>query len=167
MRDDVHTWVAHRAEVAVRQLVTILSRAVVQRCHHDVERFERRGVQVQLAIGQDVHFHAVQDREAGYALLHAPDFVSLALESVRINRTSGCRMRRVIRDRDVLVAKLHGSPCHGLHWIVSVAPVGVHVEVSADVPDGEEVGSEPCAARSTSSVPRRTSGGMSARPSAA
>ena len=89
--------------------------------------------EIEAAVGQDVDFAAVEDRDVGVPLAEAGDFVSLALDAVDRQVARRRRARRVIGDREVLVAERTAPVDHRLDRVAAVAPRRVHVEIAADV----------------------------------
>ena len=77
MRDDRHERVPHRLHVALCQLRTVIACGIVQRCQDDIEAGECLVVEVESAVGHDLHLDAVQNLDAGDLRSNGPDFLTL------------------------------------------------------------------------------------------
>ena len=71
-----------RREAARCQPIGVLPRVVVERCQHDVERFEDAVLEIEAAIREDVDFDAVEDGHPRKALAQRVDLVALLADIV-------------------------------------------------------------------------------------
>ena len=97
-------------------------------------------VEVQGAVGQDVHFAATQDADVGMVFLDARDLGGLRPERRSIHAGDHPGRGGVVGDRDVLVPPLRSRPHHAPNRGGSVAPGRVHVEVARDVAALDQAG---------------------------
>ena len=73
----VHERVPHRLHVALCQLRAVVACGIVQRCQDDIEAGECLVVEVERAVGHDVHFDAVQNLDAGDLRSNRLDLLAL------------------------------------------------------------------------------------------
>ena len=138
MRDHRHQRVAQRADVAVHQLLTALAGALVQRRQHDVEPLQQAVGKIEPAVGQDVGFAAVQNRDPGMAFAQLRNLVRLARDVARTQIARGGGALRMIGDGHVLVSERAAGDDHALDGVAAVAPDRVHVQVAANLAAGDQ-----------------------------
>ena len=98
-----------------------------------VELRQRIVGEVEPAVGQDVALDAAQDAERLQRLVGGGDLLALAADVVAGEAAGGADRRRVVADREVLVAAVTGRAAHRLDAEAAVAPGRVRVQVAADV----------------------------------
>jgi hypothetical protein len=106
----------------------------VQRDHHDVEGLKGVVIQVESAVGEDVHLRSGQDGETLELGIQAVNGPPLATKPDRVESPGYPQMRRMVRDGEILVAELLCRSRHPLEGIPSVTRSRVHLQVSTDLP---------------------------------
>ncbi len=99
--------------------------------HHHVEAAQQVGVLVEAAVGEDVHLDAGEDAERGQLGVAAGHHVQLCAQSVGGQAVGDGQPRRVVGERQPLVAQVAGGLGHLLDGAAAVGPVGVGVAVAA------------------------------------
>ena len=94
--------------------------------------------QVEPAVGQDVALDPAQDAERRQPLVRGRDLLGLAADVVGREPRNGADGRRVVADRDVVVAALERGAAHLLDARAAVGPRRVAVQVAADVGDRDQ-----------------------------
>ena len=94
--------------------------------------------EVEPAVGQDVALDPAQDAERRQALVGGGDLLALAADVVGGQAAHRAHGRRVVADRDVVVAALARGAAHLLDAEAAVGPGRVAVQVAADVLASEE-----------------------------
>jgi len=107
---------------------------------HPVELGEDVLGEVERAVRQDVALGAAQDPERRERLVRRRDLLALPAQVVRRDARDDADVRRVVADREVLVAERAGRLAHLEHGRASVRPGRVAVEVAAHVAELEERG---------------------------
>ena len=128
---------------------------------HPVELGEDVVGEVEPAVGEDVALDPAQDAERRQHLVGGRDLLGLAADVVGREAADGADRRRVVADREVLVAALARGAAHLLDARPPVRPGRVAVQVAADV--GRRSTSAGGSPRNGAS---RSSGGHHGRPSA-
>ena len=130
-------------------------------------RSRMRVAEVEPAVGEDVDLAAVQDRHLRIPLPERGDLVRLLRDAVAGRLRVAAGVRRVVGDGDVFVSERDAAWTIVCDRIAAVAPVGVHVQVAADVVRAirARAGVRPRGADLV--VPSRTSGGINGSPRAA
>ena len=128
---------------------------------HPVELGQHVVGEVEPAVGEDVALDPAQDAERRERLVGRGDLLGLAADVVGREPADRADGRRVVADREVLVAAVARRAAHLLHARPAVRPGRVAVQVAADVaPARRARGGSP---RNGSS---RSSGGHHGSPSA-
>ena len=90
-------------------------------------------LEVEAAIGEDVDLDAVEDRHPRKLLAQRLDIVALVRDIVARERPRRGSARRVVGDRDVLVAERMAASTIDSSGVAAIAVGRVHVQVAADV----------------------------------
>ena len=106
---------------------------------HPVELVEDVVGQVERAVGQDVALRAAQDPERRDDLVGGGDLLRLPAERGRVEAVHGADGRRVVADRQVLVAAVARRLRHLEHRRLAVRPGRMAVEVAAHVRQLDEL----------------------------
>ena len=114
--------------VALRQAL-----AAVDARLHPIQLGEDGFGQVEPAVREDVALGATEDAEGRERIVDVGDLERLAAEVVRRESTHGADGRRVVADRQVLVAALDRGKRHLLDARPPVRPGGMRVQVAADL----------------------------------
>ena len=154
VRDDVDVRAADRVERAPGQLGARLAAGDVDGRDDEVEPREEVVLVVELAVGADLELAAVEEPEAARvgalrrSSPRASSSANRALSAAMISRSCSTRSgRQAARDREALrvvgehlvrVAEPAGGLGHDLDRVDAVAPVGVRVQVAAEVGPGDE-----------------------------
>ncbi len=110
-----------------------------------VELLERAVVEVELAVLEDVDLGPVKDRDLGQLPPEGLDRTMLPLQRQTIEPARDAQRLRVVRDRDVLVATRDACLDHLAERVLAVGRVRVHVKVSADLTELDELRQPPFA----------------------
>ena len=89
--------------------------------------------QVEAPVTANVALHAAQNPERRQLLVRGGDLLALATERIGVEAGHDPDVRRVIADREVLVASLPRSGAHLVHGRAAVRPGRVGMQVSADL----------------------------------
>src|SRR5664279_5886355 len=106
---------------------------------HNIHLLQHRVGEIELAIGQDIHFDACHDGDAVRLLVGGVNSGDVLLGTLVIKAVGECQVFRVIGDGNVLVAALFRR-CR--HLVDGALPVGfdrVHVDLTAQIGDGDQV----------------------------
>ena len=128
-----HVRVAQRLLDALGHLASRHPLAAVHARLHPVELGEHVVGEVEPAVGEDVALDPAQDAERREQLVGGGDLLGLAADVVGGEPADGADGRRVVADREVLVAALAGGAAHLLDARAAVRPRRVAVQVAADV----------------------------------
>ena len=138
MAEAAHVRVAQRLLDALGHLPPRHPLPAVHAGLHPVELGEHVVGEVEPAVGQDVALDPAQDAERRQQLVGGRDLLALAADVVGREAADGADGRRVVADRDVLVAALARRAAHLLDARAAVRPRRVAVQVAADVGDLDE-----------------------------
>ena len=100
---------------------------------HPVELGEHVVGEVERPVGADVALGAAQDAEGSEQLVRRRDLLALAAEVVRGQTRDDADVRRVVADREVLIAELLRGAGHLLDRGLPVRPRRMHVQIAADL----------------------------------
>ena len=106
---------------------------------HPVELRQHVVGEVEPPVREDVALDPAQDAERREQLVRGGDLLALAADVVRREALDGADRRRVVADRDVVVAAVDRGARHLLDRGAAVRPGRVAVQVAADVPLLDEV----------------------------
>jgi hypothetical protein len=133
MPEDRDAPAPHGAEHA-RGLIFRTPQQRVRRRDDELEDRAFLWLQIELSVGEDVGFYPFEDAKSSFVpRIQRIDFGVLAH---RIRHAHAARDReavRVIGDSEARVPERHRSLRHGRYPLASVAPCGVHLEVTAEV----------------------------------
>jgi hypothetical protein len=87
---------------------------------HPIELGQHVVGKVEPPVGEDVALDAAQDAKRRQRLVRRRDLLGLAAHVVGVQATDGADGRRVVADRDVVVAALAGCAAHLLDGRASV-----------------------------------------------
>jgi hypothetical protein len=110
----------------------------VERCEHEVEAGQDLVGEIQRAVWHDVHLDAVQDGQRPEARPGGIDFDALPGDVRPRQGARRSRPLRMVRDRDEVVIEVARRRRHLSDAVTPVAPGAVHVEIPADMRDGDE-----------------------------
>ena len=133
MAQRTHGRMSHRLRDLARQLVALLPLPGVQAELHPLELREHVVGKIERAVGPYIHLGASQHAEGRKLLVDRCDLLCLPPQSVRVEAGNDAHVRRVVADRDVLVAEVARSRRHLQDRRLPVRPRRVHVEVAANV----------------------------------
>ena len=158
MAEAAHRRMPHRLGHLARQRRALLALARVEAELHPVELGQHVVGQVERAVAADVDLGAAQDPERRELLVRGGDLLGLAAQRVGVEARDDAHVRRVVADREVLVAELARRERHLEHGRPAVRPGRVAVEVAADVGELDER-----AAARRGTAPRAAPAGTTAR----
>jgi hypothetical protein len=115
----------------------------VHRRDDDVELGEAVVCEVHGAVRPDVALDPGEDAKGRQPLVRLVDLVALAADIVGVQARNGADGRRVVANREVLVAELTGGKSHLDDGLAAVRPRRVAMQVAADLVDRDERGSLP------------------------
>src|SRR5690606_10284561 len=118
---------------------TVHAHARVHAYDHEVELRQVLIRQVEAAVAQDVHLHALEDLDAFDLAAHGIDLLPLPFEALGGHTVRDARGPAVVGDGHVPVAPSLAGARHGFDRVLAIAPGGVHLEVAADVAELEEL----------------------------
>jgi hypothetical protein len=128
--------VVERRQVAVG-LVVGDAQARVEGAQHEIERGEKRGIDVARAARRKVHLDAAQDAKAGMAIreliVERTDLVILARESRLVHAARNLQRLRMVGDGDVGEPARRPRLGHRPHGVRAVASLSVELEIAADL----------------------------------
>jgi hypothetical protein len=156
VRQRVDSGVFQRANQACGHLCGGLPVRLVDACQHKLGGAQHPLRRVQAPVGQDVDLNRVQQvGTPTCALVELLDCAPSLLE-----RLAAGELVRVVGNREVLVAQRVCRLRHRFERVQPVRPVGVALQVAANVAKHDEAWQSPCSAASTSPVSSRRGGGM-------
>ena len=138
MADRVDPRVLDRRDHALGHLRGGHAERRVHRADDPVQPRQQVVVVVRRAVGQDVRLGAGEDLDALDARVGLGDALDLALELVGRDVVAEAVRRRVVGDRDVLIAAVARRERHLLDRGVPVGRGRVHVQVAADVVERDQ-----------------------------
>ena len=157
-----HVRVAQRLLDAPGHLRSRHPLAAVDARLHPVELGEHVVGEVEPAVGEDVALDPAQDAERRQRLVGGRDLLGLAADVVGGEARHRADRRRVVADREVVVAALARGAAHLEHARAAVGPGRVAVQVAADVAELDERG-RLAAERLPRAAPAGTTGGRARR----
>src|ERR1035437_1992930 len=107
--------------------------------HHNVLLLQHRVGEIELAVGQDIHFNAGHDGDAIRLLVGSVNTGDVLHGALVIEAVGEGQIFRVIGDGDVLVATLFGRRCHLVNRALPVGFDGVHVYLATQVLHTDQV----------------------------
>ena len=129
-----------RAQDAVGHLRLILREVRVHRRDDEIELGEAVVGEIEPAVGQDVALDAGEQRQALESAVQRPH-AGRVLERAALVEAVGHRQRlAVVGDGDVLMAEAVRRGGHRLEVVPAVGGGRVHVQVAAQIADGDERG---------------------------
>ena len=105
---------------------------------HPIELGEDVVGQIEPPVREDVALDTAQDAERRQQLVRRRDLLGLAADVVGGEPADGAHGRRVVADREVVIAARAGGASHLLDARPAVRPRRVAVEVAADVAELEQ-----------------------------
>ena len=135
MAENSHIRIFDRAQHARRHLLAALLEARVHAGDHHVHLREHFVVQVERAVGENVHLDAGEDANAAlHRFVHFVESRCDLLErALFVEAVGHGQILRVVGDGDVFVAALQRRLGHLADRVAAVAGRGVHVHVAANV----------------------------------
>ncbi len=133
MSENRNVLVVQRAQQTVGHLLRLLVESRVHAGDHHIHLFQHRVGEIELAIGQDVHFDARHDGDAVGLLVGGTNARNVLLGTLVIEAVGERQVFGVIGDGDVLVAALFGRRRHLVNGALSVGFDGMHVHFAAQV----------------------------------
>src|SRR5271157_1331510 len=130
--------IVQRAQQAVGHLLRFLIERGVHAGYDNIHLLKHGVAEIELAIGQDVHFNPGHDRDAVSLLIGSTDASDVLLGSLIIQPIGESQVLGVVGNRNIFVAALLRRLGH---LVNGAAPVGfdsVHVHFTANVFDGNE-----------------------------
>jgi sugar diacid utilization regulator len=130
MPEDVRVRVGHRGDHAARHVLAIHSQLGVHGGDHDVELVKKRRILVERPVFEDVDLDPGEDLKRRELVVESPHDLKLLSESFGREPTRDGQTRRVVSQRDVVVAEVARGPRHLLDGRAAVAPVGMCVQIT-------------------------------------
>ena len=134
MTEDVDMGVGERTDDAFRHAFLRHIEGAVHGHDHEIEFGENLVRIVECPVRQNVNFGALQDTKWCQSFVEFADPLALFAQTLDGQAAGHGEGSGMIRNDQVLVAARASSFAHPLEWLVSVAPIGVHMEVAADIP---------------------------------
>src|SRR5438105_8282606 len=128
-----HGGMAHRLDDLLRQPVCVLSLSRVERELHPLELRERVVGEIERSVAPDVALGAAQDAERCKRGVHRVDLLRLTAQRAGVETRHDADVRRVVADREVLVAAATCRHGHLLDRRLAVRPRRVTVQVASDL----------------------------------
>lgn len=145
MRQRVDPRMGDRGEDTLRHRLLAHPELRVDGGEDVVELLQRLVVEIELAVLEDVDLGPVKDRDLGQLAAEGLDRAMLPFQRRPIEPARNAQRLRVVRDRDVLVATRDARLDHLAERVLAVGRVRVHVEVSADLTELDELRQLPVA----------------------
>ena len=133
MREAPNRGVLHRLDHLGRQPRARVALARVEAELHPVELCEHVVGQVEPSVPKDVDLDAAKHAERGEAVVGLLDLLALSAQRVGVEARDDTDVRRVVADREVLVAEVAGGGSHVEHRVAAVRPRRMAVEIAAHV----------------------------------
>ena len=133
MGDGAHVGVAHGADDPLHDLSRRLAEAGMDARGDEVQAGQHLVGQVEPAVGQDVHLDAGEQPYPLEAGVQRPDLLLLGHEPLGAEPPGHGQRLRVVAEAQVLEALVAGGEGHLLQGGPSVGPVGVDMQVAAQI----------------------------------
>src|SRR5215211_3420141 len=138
--DGPHMRIVHGPHYAVGHLLLADPERGVHGGHDEVQLGENIVLVVEGAVLEDVDLRSAEELDLIVTLVGLPHGLHLLLQALGREAVRHPEATGVVAEDEVLVAELDGRLGHALDGAFAVRVVGVNVQVSADVFDGDEVG---------------------------
>ena len=134
MAQNAHIGVFNGPEHAGSHFLAVLIETGMHAGDDDLHLRQHLIVQIQSAVGQNIHLDAGEDADAALHLaVHRADALDVFERPLLIQAVGHGQVFRVVGDGDVLVAASQRGLSHLADGVVSVGGIGVHVQVAAQV----------------------------------
>ena len=139
--ENINRGISQRCQIALR-LILLFSQGGMKRADHQIELSQSRGLHVPCALWIEIEFNRSQhlDSFAGprQFRIHVVDLLTLRAQSLFIDSSSDLQSFRMIGDADIFVASSDRGFCHFHDTGRSIAPDGMHLQITF-------VAADPCA----------------------
>ena len=133
MRDDLRIRILDRRKHALSHRRAVDIEVGVDRANHHVQlRKDFVGV-VERSVFEDVHFSTGQDADAQILFVGGVDFFDVRRHALFVQPVGDCNRFRMVRNCNVLVAKVLGRFRHFFDRVLPVAGRAVHLQVALHV----------------------------------
>jgi len=141
MAEDADVWIFESAEDALCHLFDGLVEEGVNAGDDDVHLGERGVIEIERAVGEDVDLDAGEDTDFPFHFgVDLADGFDVSDGSRVVEAIGHREVFGVVSDGDVFETTGESSFGHLPDGVAAVGGVGVHVEVAADVGEGDELG---------------------------
>ncbi len=130
----------HRAQDALGLLGARQVEVAVHRTDHQIEPRQHLIRQVEVAVFEDVHLDALEQRDAVQLGVESVDLVALFRQLLRIEAVRDGEAARVFGDREILQSQRLGRQRHVAQAVVAVAGPGVRMQVALQVGQFDQLG---------------------------